>query len=375
MKKIFLYFFVACFVSLPLSSVALAQSSRTASSAKDLYVISAKAGGVNFVEGEVTAVQKNNRSGLLLKGDNLEAGQAVATGKTGRAEILLNPGSYVRLAENSGFEFSNTSLDDLQVKLNRGSAIFEVIADDELKITVSAPKASFSIVKSGIYRVDVAADGTAKLEVWKGKAQIGESEKATLKGGRAVNIGGGEEASIEKFDRDEKDVFELWSKSRAKELAKTNSRLQRQDVRNTLISSFDSQRWSMYDSFGLWVFDPLTRGYCFLPFGYGWRSPYGYGFGRDIWYYRLPPVIYNQPPPIRAVAVDDTQAARVNRRREANKRNAGDNPQITPPFRRLQKDIGRDPMERQDAPARPTRRQAPMPIIIAPSPSSTNDMD
>lgn len=28
--------------------------------------------------------------------------------------------------------------------------------------------------------------------------------------------------------------------------------------------------------------------YCFLPFGYGWRSPYGYGFGNGLWYYDLP---------------------------------------------------------------------------------------
>lgn len=370
MKKIFLYFFVACFVSLPLSAVVSAQSNRTASSAKDLYVISAKAGGVNFVEGDVTAAQKNNRSGLLLKGDNLEVGQAVATGKTGRAEILLNPGSYVRLAENSSFEFSDTSLDNLQVKLNRGSAIFEVIADDELKITVNAPKASFYIIKSGIYRVDVSADGSGKLEVWKGRAQIGESEKATLKGGRAANIDGSQGA-VEKFDRDEKDAFELWSKSRAKELAKLNSRLERQDVRNTLISSFNGRGWSMYDSFGLWVFDPLSRGFCFLPFGYGWSSPYGYGFGRDIWYYRLPRVIYNQPPPIR-VNPTAAQDARISRRRDVNKGIDDGSRQIAPPFRRIQRDIGRDPME-QESPVRPSRRQAPMPIVIAPSRSSSKD--
>lgn len=369
MKKIFLYFFVTCFISLSLSGVGLAQNNRADSNAKDLFVISAKAGGVNFVEGDVSAAQKNNRVGLLLKGDTLEAGQTVATGKTGRAEILLNPGSYIRLGENSSFEFANTSLDDLQVKLKRGSAIFEVIADDELKITVSAPKANFYIVKSGIYRVDVATDGTGKLEVWKGRAQIGESGNAVLKGGRAANIDGSQ-AAIEKFDRDDKDALEMWSKSRAKELAKLNSRLQRQDVRDTLINSFNNRGWSMYDSFGLWVFDPSSRGYCFLPFGYGWSSPYGYGFGRDIWYYRLPSVIYNQPPPIRVTATD-RQDARVSRRRDNNKGAADDNPGIAPPFQRIQRDIGRDPLE-QENPVRPSRRQAPMPIIIAPSPASSN---
>lgn len=364
MKKIFLYFFVTCVVSLLFSATGLAQNSRTASSAKDLYVISAKAGGVNYVEGDVTAVQKNNRNGLLLKGDNLEVGQTAATGKTGRAEILLNPGSYVRLAENSSFEFSNTSLDNLEVKLNRGSAIFEVIADDELKITVNAPKADFYIVKSGIYRVDVAADGTGTLEVWKGKAQIGESEAAVLKGGSAAKIDGSRVA-VAKFDRDEKDSFELWSKSRAKELAKSNSRLQRQNVRDTLISSFNNRGWSMYDSFGLWVFDPLSRGYCFLPFGYGWSSPYGYGFGRDIWYYRLPSVIYNQPPP--------ANIARTGRNtRIANERDNGSR-EITPPFERIQKNIGREPIMSPMPSIQPSSR--PAVIFVPPADSSRGKKD
>jgi hypothetical protein len=39
----------------------------------------------------------------------------------------LNPGSYIRLAENSSFEFLTTSLDDLQLKLSDGSAMLEVM--------------------------------------------------------------------------------------------------------------------------------------------------------------------------------------------------------------------------------------------------------
>ena len=51
----------------------------------------------------------------------------------------------------------------------------------------------------------------------------------------------------------------------------------------------------MYNSFGLWVYDPQFGRHCFLPFGYGWSSPYGYGFGTDIWWYRLPQAVYYPP--------------------------------------------------------------------------------
>ena len=269
---------------------------KTVSSKGSLYVISAKAGGVNYVEGNVISTGKNKKGGLLLKGDTLEIGDKVSTGANGKAEILLNPGSYIRLAENSSFEFLTTSLDDLRLRLSGGSAMFEVFADDDFNIVVNTPKADFSIIKSGVYRISVLNDGSGKIAVWKGKARIGEFSETEIKGGREATVNAGRVAIV-KFDRDEKDALESWSKSRAKDLARVNSRLQRPDLRNGLISGFGASRWNMYNSFGLWVFDQSFGSYCFLPFGYGWSSPYGYSYGRDIWYFRLPGVIYSQPPP------------------------------------------------------------------------------
>ena len=284
-------------LSVLFSGFVFAQSNnKTVLSTGDLYVISAKAGGVNYVEGKVVVTGKNKKGGYLLKGDTVEVGDKVSTGTDGKAEILLNPGSYIRLGENSSFEFVTTSLDDLRLKLNGGSAMLEVIADDDFRIAVNTPKADFSIITSGVYRISVLGDGSGQIAVWKGKARIGDFNETEIKGGREATVNGGQVA-IEKFDRDEKNALEDWSKSRAKDLAKVNSRLQRPDLRNSLISGFGSSRWNMYNSFGLWVFDQSFGSYCFLPFGYGWSSPYGYSYGRDIWYFRLPGVIYNQPPP------------------------------------------------------------------------------
>lgn len=280
------------------SSFAFAQNNNKAiPSTSDLYVISAKAGGVNYIEGKVAVAGKNKRSGYLLKGDTVEVGDRVSTGADGKAEILLNPGSYVRLAENSNFEFLTTSLDNLQLKLSGGSALFEVIADDEFKVIVKTPKADFSIVRPGVYRVSVLNDGSGKIAVSKGTAQIESYFEATvIKAGKEAVVNG-DKVAIAKFDRDEKDALDDWSKTRAKDLARVNSRLQRPNLRNTLISGFGASRWNMYNSFGLWVFDQSFGSFCFLPFGYGWSSPYGYSYGRDLWYFQLPGVIYNQLPP------------------------------------------------------------------------------
>ena len=282
-------------------TAASAQDETIAAAAGDKYVISAKAGGVNFVEGPVAIVRKAGTSGQLLRGDKLEIGDRVSTGANGKAEILLNPGSYLRLGGNAAFEFKTTLLDDLQIRLDSGSAIFEVFATEDFKVTVYSPKTKFSLIDSGIYRIDVSAHGNGKIAVWKGLAQIGNDTTAIVKSGRAATLAGSQ-ASIAKFDRDDKDSLAIWSKARAKELAKISGQLARNTMRTALMRGFLSQSWNLYDSFGLWVYDPFRRSHCFLPFGYGWNSPYGYGFGQSIWAYNLPPVVYQpqnggyQPP-------------------------------------------------------------------------------
>lgn len=279
-----------------MSANAFAQSERNASAVSQLYVISAKAGGVNFTEGKVGVVRNDTRSGDLKKGDRLEIGEIVSTGDEGRAEILLNPGSFVRLGENTEFEFVTTSLDDLKLKLTSGSAVFELIAGDEFDVTVETPKGSFRAVESGIYRVDVAKDGSGKLFVYSGKVTVSDANASIVKKGRTATINSGN-ALVEKFDRDDKDALDVWSKSRAKELAKINDNLRRDDLRPWILSGFNSSGWGFNESFGLWAYDRITGQYCFVPFAYNWGSPYGYFYGRDLRYFRLPRHIYY--PPVR----------------------------------------------------------------------------
>ena len=295
MKKIFRNLFAVTAIAFLFSVNVFAQKERTVSTAAQNYVISAKAGGVNFIEGTVTVLRKTGKSGYLLKTDTLEIGDKVATGADGKAEILLNPGSYIRLAGNSEFEFITTSLDDLKLKLARGSAMLEVFADDDFRVIVNTPGAQFYAVKSGVYRIDVMNDGTAKIEVWDGKAKIGDTNASIVKSGREALVNGNQVA-VAKFDRDEQDALEMWSKSRAKALAKINSRLEKNALRNTLIYGYQSNNWNLYNSFGLWIADASHSGYCFLPFGYGWYSPYGYNLGWNLWNIKLPGYIYNQPP-------------------------------------------------------------------------------
>ncbi len=368
-RKIFSFLAIGA-IGLITSVAAIAQDERNSSAVSELYVISAKAGGVNFVQGKV-ALTKNTRSGYLVKGDRLEIGERVSTDTNGRAEILLNPGSYVRLGANTEFEFVSTSLENLIVRLNRGSAMFELIADDEFDVMIETPKGKFKAVKSGVYGVDVLADGSGKLFVWEGRAEVVDANGTKIKESRFAVVNGNS-VSVEKFDRDDKGELELWSKARAKELAKINSKLRREDLRNALLNSYNRRGWGFYDSFGLWAFDRISGQWCFVPFGYGWGSPYGYYYGRDLWYFRLPRYVYyyptvRNPNTGNPTGTNNTPAATNRTRGERNQ---------TPPFQRVNPGTQRSPRTSPTvipAPTRPIRQPVLIPRTPSPSKGKPNN--
>src|SRR6266545_5110949 len=69
---------------------------------REKFVISARAGGINAVTGQTSVHGKGNAEWqqLTIKED-LSAGDVVSTAADGRVEMLLNPGSYLRVGENS----------------------------------------------------------------------------------------------------------------------------------------------------------------------------------------------------------------------------------------------------------------------------------
>lgn len=288
-------FFAAAFFTVAAAVAVIGQTENAKSPVGHRYVISAKAGAVNFVEGDVTVITVNGRGNLLIKGDSLEIGDKVSTGANGKAEILLNPGSYLRVGANSQFEFITTSLEDLQLRIDSGSAILEVFATEDFRVTVIVPNGEFALIKTGVYRID-AEGGKGTLAVWKGRALLTDEEtgETIIKGGREAAIEG-EDVTVAKFDRDDKDELDRWSKTRARELSRITSSLERKEIRSSLLNSFYGGGWNTYDSFGLWVYDQ-RRGYAgFLPFGYDWVSGYGHWFRNSLGWYNMPSYVYYAP--------------------------------------------------------------------------------
>ena len=255
---------------------------------REKFVISAKAGGVNAVTGRASMLPHGNGEWqqLTIKED-LEAGDLVKTGVDGRVEMLLNPGSYLRVGENSEFELSDNSLENLELRLIQGTAIVEVTgADDEdLFIGITTPHTRMSIVRRGLYRVSVVPGDATELIVRKGRVML-EGSHTKVNGGNKV-VFSSNSFSVAKLEKADKQELALdgWSKDRAQALAKENSRINDRTL-TALASSFNDD-WSSNSffrqrRFGFWLYSSRSSCYTFIPYYPRYGSPYGGGYSRSV---------------------------------------------------------------------------------------------
>ena len=77
------------------------------------HFISAKSGMVNYVEGKPLVFTSDNEAGSKVSArDQLKSGDRLQTQENDRVEVLLNPGSYLRVAANSEIHILQTAFDD-----------------------------------------------------------------------------------------------------------------------------------------------------------------------------------------------------------------------------------------------------------------------
>jgi uncharacterized membrane protein YgcG len=316
------------FTQLSLSlALFIACSALARAQARDPRLVSARAGGVNFVSGDVTMRRAGRESWQgLRQTDDLRSGDTVRTGADGHAEVLLNPGSYLRLGANSEFELTDSSLDTLRLKLTKGSALVEasiygdgtppvvthvspmqgpIIAANArstttgFRIEINTPQTQVLLIRSGIYRINVGS--TTELYVRDGRALVGR-DSIVVKEGKAATVASSGAVEVAKFDKKQKDDLDVWSKRRAEELARVNNHLPARALNTTLASMrWDNFNWGNSPT-GFWFYDWTSLSYAYIPF-FSCRSPYGYAYNIaapglfDACDCHLGPV-YHRPPPV-----------------------------------------------------------------------------
>jgi hypothetical protein len=251
-------------------------------------VISAHSGVVHYVEG--TAYLNTDRVDLKFgQFPEIKQDQEFRT-EEGRAEILLTPGVFLRVGENSSIRMVSNKLSDTRVELLTGAAMVECddIAKDNA-IMLLYQGNTMILAKRGLYRVET---NPARLQVYDGEAIVkGESGQLTLKGGKETALQG--VLMAQNFDKKTTDDLYLWSNRRSGYLAKANVSSAMSMAPGGWGSGFGSGFgllgfvgasslngcWRWNPMFGMYTWVPY-RGIGYSPFGYNFWSPY------TVYYYQ-----------------------------------------------------------------------------------------
>jgi hypothetical protein len=248
----------------------------------DTSAKSAVPGTLNYVEGQAS-IGSQSLDSKSIGSAELEENQRLTT-ESGKAEILLTPGVFLRVGNDSTVNMISSSLTDTKVAVDRGHAIVEV---DEIHpendIQVTADGATTKLLKTGLYDFDLRQ---GQMRVFDGKASVLEGDRhTTVKGGHDVPLQDtSAKLKSEKFDKkayEEGDLYR-WSSLRSAYLAEANV---------NAAGTYVDDGWGPWGPgwWGAgWYWDPWFDAFTFIPGDGIFYSPFGWGFYSPWWVYQAP---------------------------------------------------------------------------------------
>jgi len=231
-------------------------------------VISAHSGVIHYVEGDVT-IDGTAVHPKFAEFPDVKSGQVLAT-EEGRVEVLLTPGVFLRLTDNSSVRMISNALADTRLEVVTGSALVEV---GELlehnAIAFDTAGAHLVLSKKGLYRITA---NPALLQVYDGQALVTTgSETVTAKKGHEIDVSAAKPVDT-KFDTKNTDSFYRWSARRAEYVAAANV------ISARVASNSDYRSGYTGSGTGAWSWNPYFGMYTFLPGSGIYWSPFGSPF-------------------------------------------------------------------------------------------------
>jgi FecR protein len=232
----------------------------------------ARPGTLNYVEG--TADLAGQPVTLQSVGSaEVAPGQTLSTDQ-GKAEILLTPGVFLRLGDNSDLQMVSPDLTNTTVRLERGHAMVEV---DQIypqnNIQVVTEGARTQLLKVGLYDFDA---NRGMLSVYDGEAAVQRANArwVVVKSHRQFALSSDAMLKAAKFDvRGQQSDLYNWSSLRSEYLATANSQIAGEYAG---VAGFaPGWYWNPY----FWDYTYIGLGPLWSPFGWGFFPPGYYGGG------------------------------------------------------------------------------------------------
>ncbi len=197
----------------------------------------------------------------------MQPNQVLETGQ-GRAEVLLTPGVFLRVGDNSAVRLVSPGLADTRVEVLRGQAIVEVaelFRDNNLTVLMNG--ASTRLVKQGLYAFN--ADSHL-VQVLDGKATVlqGDRQKDLDKGHELALNGALKSTHFDIKAQAAQNPLYAWSNLRSEYEAEASM----QSARNVFVGG-----GAYWDGPG-WYWNPYWAMYGFIPGDGIWYSPFGWPF-------------------------------------------------------------------------------------------------
>ncbi len=241
-------------------------------------IVSAHSGVVHYTEGKVfigdQAVER--KFGVFPE---IQVGEELRTEAGGRAEILLTPGAFLRVSENSSVRMLSRELSDTRFEVLSGSAMVE--CDDLVKntsLSVVYKGRNIQLQKNGLYRLDTDP-GT--LKVYEGQALVrSQSGDQEVKKGKEANLDGVTVA--QKFNPKLGDDFYAWNGMRSGYIASAN-------VSTAQSYNSSGMRWAS----NTWLWDPWYGAFTFIPSAAYLYNPFGWGFWSPTYVVYAPTPVYS----------------------------------------------------------------------------------
>ncbi len=281
--------FIGCLALAALISFpAWGQSS--ASPAPSQNPATAGPGTLNYVEGQAKIGNETLSSASVGK-VQLESGQTLNT-ENGRVEMLLTPGVFLRIGQDTSVTMISPSLTDTKVKIDTGEATAEVDEyHSQNNLMIQIGDATAYLVHTGFYDF-VPLQGL--IRVLKGQAVVLRNDyHIRLNPGQQVGIFP-ETAKLKavKFDVGEyekQNPLYSWSKLRSQYLAEANVN------EAPYFNGWYGPGWwgpgwgPAWGWYGPgWYWNPYFMSYTFIPGGGVLYSPFGWGFYSPRYVARAP---------------------------------------------------------------------------------------
>jgi hypothetical protein len=247
-------------------------------------VISARSGLLHYFEGDVSVdgARVESKDGRFPEIKE----QSILSTARGRAEVLLTPGVFLRVGENSAIRMLDRRLANTRVEILSGTISVE---SDDPEMSIKDPPVTLiykdytiQLVKHGL--IEISSD-PSQMKIYKGGAAVdvtgvvGGSDRIAVREGRILSFS--QPLNIQKFDTKIGDDLFLWARDRSQSLSAANMSSARSlntnspDYGNGLGGQYTS---SSQDWAGGWYFNRYFNMYTFVPGGGTFRNLWGYAF-------------------------------------------------------------------------------------------------